>query len=131
MIVNLNAVRGEFAGVFDGAAHRAAFFHLDRAGGQLVGANHFGGIEGDFLLALTVTDGQVTTTDAEAVTSALLMPLTVSLPVSGSYSITAQPGNATRQPSADADGAGRGGKIIVVNAGQDKGGIELAANGQQ
>lgn len=57
-----------------------------------------------FWLAVTVTDGQVTTTDAEAVTSAILMPLTVSLPVSGSYSMTAPSGNSTRQPSADADG---------------------------
>ncbi|AIR71808.1 hypothetical protein LH89_22305 [Dickeya fangzhongdai] len=57
-------------------------------------------------LALTVTFFVVTVTDSDATTVALLMPVTVSAPLAGSYSITAPSGKRMWQASAEADGAG-------------------------
>lgn len=56
--------------------------------------------------AFTVTTGTVAVTESEAVTLAVLIPLTVSALVSGSYSITAPSGKRICRASADADGAG-------------------------
>ncbi|SWP75595.1 Uncharacterised protein [Klebsiella pneumoniae] len=56
--------------------------------------------------AFTSTTGTVAVMESDAVTSAVLMPLTVSAPVSGSYSITAPSGKVTCHASAEADGAG-------------------------
>ena len=56
--------------------------------------------------AFTSTSGTVAVMDSDAVTSAVLMPLTVSALVSGSYSMTAPSGKTTCHASAEADGAG-------------------------
>lgn len=128
MLINLHAVRGEFAGVFDGAAHGAAFLHLDRAGGQLVGANHFGGIEGNFL-AGGHGDGRASHHHRRrgghirAFNAAHTKRVGLGLVLDD---------RAVWKLNAPSIGRRRrDGKVIAVNAGQDKGGIELTANGQQ
>lgn len=70
--------------MLDITGHLAALLHLQRAGRELVGADHLRRIEGDAGLGFTSTTGTLTATESDAVTSAVLMPVTVSAPVSGS-----------------------------------------------
>lgn len=115
-------------GVLNVAAHGAAFLHLKRAGGQLVGTHNLGGIEGDAGLRFHQHDRHgrsdgircrhVSRFDAADRQRAGLWLIFNHRAIRESHVPRIRRGR-------------RGGVIIGENTRQHESGIELAANGQQ
>lgn len=90
--------------------HRAALFDFQLRSFEQRCAFHFWRVEQDFTVALMV---------------AVCMPVAVSAPVSGSYSITASSGNDQRI------GPGRRSRIVIrENSRQHKAGIKFTTEAQ-
>lgn len=87
-------------------AHRPAFFTSSVPVVSLL-VQTTSGASSVILSAVTITTLVLAVMDSDACTSAVLIPDTLSAPVSGSYSITAPSGNEICSASADADGAGK------------------------